>query len=87
MPRDFVFFDPDIRVWIPRLVAPLERSDNQRHAVTDVHVGRLKPDATMEQAQSQVTLSTSLIWTASPSSGAFLLMPDSEPVFGGFLMY
>ena len=54
MPRDFVFFDPDIRVWIPRLIAPLERSDNQRHAVTDVHVGRLKSDATMEQAQSQV---------------------------------
>ena len=54
MPADFLFVDPEVRFWIPVAFSDEDRSDNSRHNNSWSNVGRLKPGATMEQAQSQV---------------------------------
>jgi len=54
MPRGFLFVDPDVRVWTPLAFTPEQRSDNARHNNSWVSVGRLRPGATVAQAQAQV---------------------------------
>lgn len=54
MPRDFLFLDPDISVWMPVAFSPADTSDQMRHANRWVHVARLSPTATIEQVQAQV---------------------------------
>ena len=54
MPRDFVFQDPDVRLWVPLAFSAEERSDNARHANNSVMVAKLRPGATIEQAQQQI---------------------------------
>jgi predicted permease len=52
MPADFVFVDPDVRLWIP-LAFDLE-AKAARHSNSWSHIGLLKPGASIEQVQSQV---------------------------------
>ncbi|HEX9761108.1 MAG TPA: ABC transporter permease [Candidatus Acidoferrales bacterium] len=52
MPRDFVFLDPDARLWVPTAFTAEQKE--ARHSNNWYHLGRLKPGATLEQAQSQV---------------------------------
>jgi putative ABC transport system permease protein len=54
MPRDFVFRDPAVRLWIPLAFTEAARSDNARHSNAWEMVARLRPGATIEQAQQQV---------------------------------
>jgi predicted permease len=54
MPRDFSFADPKVLLWLPAAFTPQQKSDEQRHSNNWRNVGRLKPNATMEQAQQQV---------------------------------
>jgi len=54
MPRDFVFVDPDISLWTPLAFTPEQKSDASRHSNNWRHIGRLKPGATVEQAQAQI---------------------------------
>jgi predicted permease len=54
MPRGFLFVDPGVQVWTPLAFTSEERSDNARHNNSWVNVGRLKPGATLAQAQAQV---------------------------------
>ena len=52
MPSSFDFIDPDVRLWLP-LAFTLEQK-TLHHSNNWYHIGRLKPGATMAQAQAQV---------------------------------
>jgi predicted permease len=54
MPGGFEFADPEARFWIPLAFTAQQKSDDSRHSNNWYNVGRLKPGATMEQAQAQV---------------------------------
>ncbi len=52
MPAGFNFIDPEVRVWTPAAFTLEERET--RHSNNWQSIGRLKPGATIQQAQSQV---------------------------------
>jgi putative ABC transport system permease protein len=54
MPRDFLFIDPEVRFWTPLAFTPQQKSDDERHSNGWTNIGRLKPNATIEEAQTQV---------------------------------
>jgi predicted permease len=54
MPRDFLFMSSDVELWIPLAFTPQQRSDDNRHSNSWTMVGRLKPGASVEQAQQQI---------------------------------
>ncbi|PYS30001.1 MAG: hypothetical protein DMG11_06905, partial [Acidobacteria bacterium] len=55
MPRDFEFADPQARFWVPLAFTAEQKSDDNRHSNSWYNVGRLKPGATIQQAQDQVS--------------------------------
>ncbi|MGC2530248.1 MAG: ABC transporter permease [Candidatus Acidiferrum sp.] len=52
MPAGFDFIDPDARLWMPLAFTPEEKT--QHHSNNWEYIGRLKPGATIAQAQAQV---------------------------------
>jgi len=52
MPPNFLFFDPKVRFWIP--LALSDQQKQGRHNNNWYNIGRLKPRATLAQAQAQV---------------------------------
>src|SRR5580698_4057572 len=52
MPANFDFVDPDVRLWMP--IAFTAEEKTQHHSNNWNYIGRLKPGATLEQAQAQV---------------------------------
>jgi predicted permease len=54
MPRGFSFVDPKVRFWIPLAFTPQQKTDDARHSNGWFNIGRLKPGAMLEQAQTQV---------------------------------
>lgn len=54
MPPDWRFVDPDVQLWRPVAFTGEQRSDDQRHSNNWQQIARLKPGATVEQAQSQI---------------------------------
>jgi len=54
MPRHFEFADPQARFWVPLAFTVEQKSDDNRHSNSWYNVGRLKPGATIQQAQDQV---------------------------------
>lgn len=54
MPRGFEALSPGVQLWRPLAFSPEDRSDARRHSNNYWNVGRLKPGATLEQAQSQI---------------------------------
>jgi predicted permease len=52
MPAGFDFIDPDVRLWMP--LAFTAEQKTQHHSNNWYHIGRLKPGATLPQAQAQV---------------------------------
>jgi predicted permease len=54
MPRSFETLAPGTSLWRPLAFTPEERSDDRRHSNNYWNVGRLKPGASLEQAQAQV---------------------------------
>ncbi len=54
MPRTIEPLDPGTLAWRPLAFTPEERADDRRHSNNYWHLGRLRPGATLEQAQSQV---------------------------------
>jgi putative ABC transport system permease protein len=52
MPKTFTFIDADARIWLPLTLTALDRA--QLHANNWGYLGRLKPGATVAQAQAQV---------------------------------
>jgi predicted permease len=54
LPPDFQFLDPDVKLWLPTAFSADEKSDDSRHSNNWSMVGRLKPGATIQQAQQQL---------------------------------
>ena len=54
MPKGIEALDPDVMLWRPLAFTPEQKSDDARHSNNFWNVGRLKPGATLEQAQAQV---------------------------------
>jgi predicted permease len=54
MPQGFEFVDSEARFWVPLAFTAQQKSDDARHSNSWFNVGRLKPGATIEQAQEQV---------------------------------
>ena len=52
MPAGFNFIDPDVRLWMP--IAFTAEEKTVHHSNNWYHIGRLKPGATLQQAQAQV---------------------------------
>jgi predicted permease len=54
LPPSFAFLDPEVKLWLPLAFGAEERADDRRHSNNWSYVGRLKPDATIEQARQQI---------------------------------
>ncbi len=54
MPKGFYFVNPEVMMWRPLAFTPEQRSDQQRHNNNYENIGRLKPGATIQQAQQQI---------------------------------
>ena len=54
LPRGFVFLDPQVRVYRPLAFTAEQKSDESRHNNGWEMIGRLKPGATLRQAQAQL---------------------------------
>ncbi len=54
MARDFVFVNPNVLLWRPLAFTAAQKADSQRHSNNFQNIGRLKPGATLEQAQAQI---------------------------------
>jgi putative ABC transport system permease protein len=52
MPPGFTFIDPDVRLWMPLAFSAEQKTVH--HNNNWYHIGRLKPGATLQQAQAQV---------------------------------
>jgi predicted permease len=52
MPADFVFIDGRVQAWLPLVFT--DRQKTQRYSNNWAYLGRLRRDATLEQAQAQV---------------------------------
>lgn len=54
MSRDFVFMEPDARLWTPLAFSVEQKGDGARHNNSWTSIGRLREGATIAQAQAQV---------------------------------
>ena len=54
MAPEFHWVSSDIELWLPLAFTAQQRSDDERHSNSWTMVGRLKQDATVEQAQQQI---------------------------------
>jgi predicted permease len=54
MPRNFNFINPDVRLWMPAAFTAEEKLVH--HSNNWTNIGRLKPGATLQQAQAQVNV-------------------------------
>jgi predicted permease len=54
LPPGFVFLNPDVMLFRPAAFSAREKSDDSRHSNNWQQFGRLKPGATLQQAQSQL---------------------------------
>jgi predicted permease len=54
MPQAFYFADPDVKLWTPLAFTPEQKSDDARHSNSWTMIARLKPGATVRQAQQQI---------------------------------
>ena len=54
MPRGFRPTDEDKAMWIPMTFTAKQKSDDERHSNNAMYLARLKPGATMQQAQTQI---------------------------------
>jgi predicted permease len=55
MPKSFVYLIPEVQLWRPLAFTPEQKADSARHSNNYQMIGRLKPGATLEQAQAQIT--------------------------------
>jgi predicted permease len=54
MPAEFVFLDPDVRLWIPATFSARERSEDSRYSQDYESIARLAAGVSVAQAQSQL---------------------------------
>ena len=54
MPQAFIFQRPDVMLWRALAFTPVQKSDQMRHSNNFQQIGRLKPGATIGQAQAEI---------------------------------
>ncbi len=54
MPADFLFLRADTQLWLPLAFTAKQKADESRHSNNWSMIGRLKPGATLQQAQQQI---------------------------------
>ena len=54
MPREFLYQNPNVRMWIPLAFSAADRSDDQRHSNNFQMIARMRPGVSLEQAQGQI---------------------------------
>jgi predicted permease len=54
LPRGFVFLDPQVRLYRPLAFTAQQKADDARHSNNWEMIGRLKPGATLKEAQAQI---------------------------------
>src|SRR5436190_5519937 len=54
MPQGFYFLNPDVMLWRPLAFTPQQKDDSERHSNNYQSIARLKPGATLQQAQAQI---------------------------------
>jgi predicted permease len=54
MPADFLFLRADTQLWIPLAFTAKQKADESRHSNNWSMIGRLRPGATVQQAQQQI---------------------------------
>jgi predicted permease len=54
MPQGFYFLNPEVMMWTPLAFTADQKADSSRHNNSWQNIGRLKPGATIQQAQQQV---------------------------------
>ncbi len=64
---EFVFLNPDIQLFRPAAFSPQEKSDESRHSNNWQQFARLKPGATLPQAQSQLDAINAANFTRFPA--------------------
>ncbi|MFZ0427707.1 MAG: ABC transporter permease, partial [Acidobacteriota bacterium] len=67
MPASFLFLDPGIQLWRPLAFTNEQKSDDARHSNNWEMIARLKPGATIEQAQAQIDAINAANLDAFPS--------------------
>src|SRR3989454_5835310 len=73
MPRDFTFYDARVRLWLPYAFTEREKSDDSRHSNNSSEIARLRPGATIQQAQAQVDAMNAANLERFPKSKPFLI--------------
>ncbi len=71
VPADFNFVNPDVRLWKPQAFSAEDREI--RHSNNWYNIGRLKSEATLEQAQAQVDVLNAANLDASPELRQLLI--------------
>jgi len=54
MPRSFYFLNPEVMLWRPLAFTNEQKADSQRHSNNWQNIARLKPGASVPQAQQQI---------------------------------
>ena len=84
MPRSFQALDPEVMLWRPLAFTAEQRSDEQRHSNNYWNIGRLKPGATLAQAQSQVDALNAANLERFPKYKELLLNAGFRTIVNGF---
>ncbi len=71
MPKDFVFVDPEVRLWFPAAFTPEQRTEYHNNQWGNI--GRLKPGATIAQVQAQVNALNAANLDRTPAFKDFLI--------------
>jgi predicted permease len=80
MPRGFSFFNPgsdgharsagdEVQFWIPLTFTPAQRSDDARTRYGFFHIGRIRPETTVQQVQAQIDALNAAIIKRFPQLG------------------
>jgi predicted permease len=54
MPKGFYFLNPEVMLWMPLAFTAQQKDDQQRHNNSYQNIARLKPGASIQQAQQQI---------------------------------
>jgi hypothetical protein len=77
MPEGFLFCDPDVRFWMPLVFSAAQKQTH--HSNNWFNIGRLRPGATVAQAQSQVNAINATNLETAGDLREMLVNPVSRP--------
>jgi len=84
MPESFVFLDADVRLWLPIAFTDEQRSEDARFSQNHQEVARLRPGATIAQAQEQLDAHNARIVEAAGAMRELLLNTGYHTVVVSF---